>query len=154
MNRSSPLDTLIDQSRTARDRAGRALAEEQQNRAQAAAQLETLQQYRGEYRQKLQEAMQRGVGADTLNNYSRFILSLDSAIARARETLAQQGERLDTSRQHWQQRQRQLSSYDTLVQRRAHSEQQRQVQRERRQNDEMTQNLIARRSPAEDRNPL
>lgn len=154
MNPSSPLDTLIDQSRKARDSAGRALAEEQHCRAQTAAQLETLQQYRGEYRQKLQEAMQRGVGADTLNDYSRFIQSLDGAIARAREALAQQGERLDASRQHWQQRQRQLSSYDTLAERRARGEQQRQAQRERRLNDEMSQNLIARRPPAEDRNPL
>lgn len=153
MNRPNPLDTLIDQSRKARDSAGRALAEEQQSRAQTAAQLEALQQYRGEYRERLQEAMRRGVGTDTLNDYSRFIQSLDGAITRASDVLAQQGERLEAGRQHWQKHQQQLASYDTLAQRRAHSEHQRQALLERRHTDEITQSLIARRPPAEDRNP-
>lgn len=150
MTPASPLDTLIDQSRKARDNAGRALADEQRSRAQTAAQLQTLEQYRREYRQRLQDAMQRGVDATTVTDYNRFIDSLDSAIARARDALAQQGERLDASRQHWQQRQRQLASYDTLASRRAESERHRAQQRERRLADDMTQNLIARRPRTEE----
>ena len=153
MSPTNPLDTLIDQSRRARDSAGRALAEEQRCREQTAAQLDTLQKYRQEYRQRLQEAMQRGVGATTLGDYNRFIHSLDQAIARARGALEQHQERVDSSRQHWQQRQRQLASYDTLATRRAQGEQRHLQRLERRQADEMTQNLLARRPRAEGHSP-
>jgi len=151
---TGPLDLLIDQSRRARDSAGRLLADERRGQEQTAAQLETLQRYRREYCQQLQEAMGRGISAAALDDYNRFIRSLDSAIARARETLDQQEERVSASREHWRQRQRQLSSFDTLAARRAESERQQGERRERRQSDEMTQNILARRPRAEEPNPL
>lgn len=149
MSASNPLDTLIDQSRKARDNAGRLLAEEQRSSDMTAAQLETLLQYRREYCQRLQEAMGRGISAAVLDDYNRFIRSLDDAINRARAAQAQQQERLAASREHWRQRQRQLSSYNTLAARRAERERQQAERRERLQSDEMTQNLLARREPAE-----
>lgn len=154
MSATGPLDALIEQSRRSRDGAGRLLAEERRGREQTAAQLETLQEYRREYRRRLQEAMNRGISAATLNDYSRFIRSLDSAIARARDALDQQGEKVAASQRHWQQHQRQLSSFDTLAARRAEGERRREQRHEHRQADEMAQNMLARRSRAEDRPPL
>ncbi|MGL6159394.1 flagellar export protein FliJ [Microbulbifer sp.] len=150
---TNPLDTLIERSRRARDGAGRLLAEERRSREQTAAQLETLQQYQQEYRRHLQEAMGRGISAAALGDYSLFIRSLDSAIARARDTLDQQGERVTASQRQWQQRQRQLSSYNTLAARRAEGERHLAQRLERRQADEMAQNMLARRPRADDRTP-
>ena len=49
------------------------------------------------------------------------------------------------SQQHWQQRQRQLSSYDTLAARRAEQQRRQEQRRELRDNDELTNNAMARR---------
>ncbi|SFC62185.1 flagellar FliJ protein [Microbulbifer thermotolerans] len=150
MKASDPLNTLIDQSRKARDAAGRLLAEEQRGGETTAAQLKTLQEYRREYCQRLQEAMARGISSAALDDYNRFIRSLDGAIARAQAALDQQQERIAASRDHWRQRQRQLSSYNTLAARRTERERQQEQRRERLQSDEITQNILARRQSAEE----
>ena len=66
MNASNPLDTLIEQSRKARDHAGRNLADDRRGQAQSAAQLDALRRYRHEYCRRLQDAMSRGIVAATL----------------------------------------------------------------------------------------
>ena len=66
MNASNPLDTLIEQSRKARDHAGRNLADDRRGQAQSAAQLDALRRYRQEYCRRLQDAMSRGIDAATL----------------------------------------------------------------------------------------
>ncbi|MFD1215482.1 MULTISPECIES: flagellar export protein FliJ [Microbulbifer] len=153
MNHTNPLDTLIEQSRKARDNAGRALASERQSREQTAGQLETLQRYRSEYCERLQQAMRQGIDAATLDDYNRFIRSLETAIQRARDVLSQQQERVESSSAHWRQRQRELSSFSALESRRTQQEQQREQRRERLLADEMTQNLLARRPAADEYNP-
>ena len=89
--------------------------------------------------------MSRGIDAATLANYRRFIRSLDDAIDTALQALDQQQEKVAASQQHWQQRQRQLSSYDTLAARRAEQERRQEQRRELRDNDELTNNAMARR---------
>ncbi len=111
-----------------------------------AAELDALRRYRQEYCRRLQDAMSRGIDAATLANYRRFIRSLDDAIDTALRALDQQDEKVAASQQHWQQRQRQLSSYDTLAERRAAQQRQREQRRELRDNDELTNNAMARRS--------
>ncbi|HAS28573.1 MAG TPA: flagellar export protein FliJ, partial [Alcanivorax sp.] len=113
--------------------------------AQSAAQLDALRRYRHEYCRRLQDAMSRGIDAATLANYRRFIRSLDDAIDKALQALDQQQEKVAASQQHWQQRQRQLSSYDTLAARRAEQERRQEQRRELRDNDELTNNAMARR---------
>ena len=141
----NPLDTLIDQSRQARDNAGRTLAEERRGQQHSAEQLRALEQYRADYQRQLQDAMRAGIDASSLDNYWRFIRSLDDAIEHARRALEQQSERVVASRDQLQQRQRRLSSYDTLANRRAHQERTRETRRERRDTDEMTTHAMARR---------
>ncbi|WP_101675903.1 flagellar export protein FliJ [Alloalcanivorax mobilis] len=144
MSASTPLDLLIEQSRKARDHAGRSLADERRGEARAAAQLDTLHQYRGEYCRRLQDAMNNGIDAASLANYQGFIRSLDDAIERARAALADQGERVSASQHHWQQQQHRLSSYDTLATRRSRQQRQAQERQEQRHNDEQTNNTLAR----------
>lgn len=145
MQPSNPLDTLIQETRKARDHAGRALAEDRRGHQQASQQLDTLHHYKQEYGRRLQEAMSHGVDTITLDNYRRFILSLDDAIRSAGDALAQQQEKVSLSQQQWRERQQQLSSYDTLIGRRATHERQQEARRESRHNDEITNNAQARR---------
>ncbi|MCQ6261717.1 flagellar export protein FliJ [Alcanivorax sp. MM125-6] len=145
MTASNPLDTLIDQSREARDNAGRVLAEERRGQQHSADQLRALEQYRAEYRRQLQDAMHAGIDATSLDNYRRFIRSLDDAIDHARKALEQQSARVTASRDQLDQRQRRLASYDTLASRRAREARTRDARRERRDNDEMTTHALARR---------
>lgn len=144
MSAAKPLDLLIEQSRKVRDQAGRSLADERRGETQAAARLHTLTEYRGEYAQRLQAAMNQGIDAASLANYQRFIHSLDAAIEQAREALRHQGDRVSASQQNWRQSQRRLSSYDTLATRRAARAHQERERYEQRQSDEQTQNTLAR----------
>ena len=154
MSHSGPLDILIDQSRKARDNAGRVLAEERNAREQTSGQLDALQRYRSEYCERLQRAMAAGISASTLADYNRFIRSLDDAIDHARNLLTQQQDRVDSSSEHWRHHQSQLTSFSALETRRTKLEQRQEARRERRQADEVTQNLIARRASRDGRNPF
>ncbi|WP_231758116.1 flagellar export protein FliJ [Microbulbifer elongatus] len=154
MSRSESLDILIDESRKARDNAGRALAEERSASAQTNGQLDALQRYRSEYCERLQQAMAEGISASTLADYNRFIESLDGAIARARDVLAQQQDKVASTSEHWRHHQSKLTSFSALETRRAQLEQRKEARRELRQADEMTQNLIARRALRNGNNPF
>src|SRR5699024_6160739 len=78
-----------------------------------------------------------GIDAARLGDYRRFIQALDSAIEQARQALRQHTERVDAGRDHWQQQQRRLASYDTLARRRAERARQREQRREQRDSDEL-----------------
>lgn len=145
MRTTNPLDTLIEQSRKARDQAGRTLADDRNSEQQAALQLDTLQEYRREYQRKLQDALVQGVNVTSLHNYQRFIYSLDHAIDNAGNNLRQHNDKVDSSKQSWRQRQKRLSSYDTLADRRATRQRQHEAKQEQRQTDELSNNNQARR---------
>lgn len=144
MKTSNPLDTLIEQSRDARDHAGQVLAQDRRAERLTAQQLDTLQTYRQEYHRKLHAALMAGMNVGELNNYQRFMQSLDVAIGNAGTRLQQNNNKVSSSQQQWRQQQRQLASYDTLANRRATREQSRQTRQEQRRSDEATTNTQAR----------
>lgn len=148
---SSPLDTLIELARGARDQAGQALAQERQSEHQVAGQLESLNQYRLEYAQQLQQAMREGIDPATMRNYQQFLDSLDTALERARQSLEAQQQRVGQRRAQWQQEQRKLSSYDTLASRRQEQQQRREARQELRLSDELVNGRLARARHAADR---
>lgn len=142
--KSNPLDTLIEESRKARDKAGRTLAEDRRTQQQTARQLDTLTHYKQEYHRRLHDALMEGLDVGLLNNYQSFIHSLDDAIGTAGVRLQQHSNKVSTSQQQWRQRQKQLSSFDTLASRRDAREQLKQVRQEQRRSDEATNNAQAR----------
>lgn len=141
---ATPLDTLVDLARDARDQAGQALAGERRSEQQVAGQLESLGRYRLEYAQRLQQAMREGIDPATMRNYQRFLDSLDDALARARQALAAQQQRVGHSQAQWQQEQRKLSSYDTLVSRRAMQQSLQEQRRDLRANDDLVNGRLIR----------
>ncbi len=138
------LDMLTDLARDARDQAGKLLAQERQTQQQTEAQLHSLNRYRVEYAERLQQAMRDGIDPATMYNYQQFLASLDAALSRARKALAAQQKRVQQSQQHWQQEQRKLSSYDTLASRRLLEEHRRQARHEQKVSDDMVTNRLAR----------
>lgn len=144
MKSTSPLDTLIERSRDARDRAGQALAQDRRTEQLTARQLDTLQTYRQEYHRRLHAALMAGMNVGEINNYRRFMQSLDLAIGNADVRLKQDSSKVTASQRLWRARQRQLSSYDALASRRAAREQVREARQEQRRSDEVTTNTQAR----------
>ncbi|MCG7598647.1 flagellar export protein FliJ [Halomonas sp. McH1-25] len=146
---TTPLDTLISLTRDTRDNASIELGNLRRDLQSANAQLETLTRYRFEYRQRLQQAMESGIGPDSWRNYQQFLASLDAAIARARQTLGEREARLNQGQKRWQNEQRKLSAYDTLATRRETAVQQRANRQEQRLADEMAAGLVLRRQRQE-----
>lgn len=140
----SPLDTLIELARGARDQAGQALASERQNEQQVAGQLASLNQYRLEYAQRLQQAMCDGIDPATLRNYQQFLDSLDAALARSQQALQAQQKRVGQRQAQWRQEQHKLSSYDTLASRRQQEQQRCEARQELRLSDELVNGRLAR----------
>jgi flagellar protein FliJ len=144
MTTASPLHTLIELTREARDKAGQLLASERRSETQLTTQLQTLNHYRLEYAGRLQQLLSTGIDPATLHNYQQFLGSLDASITRARQAIDQQQQRVSAGQQHWQQQQQRLSSYSTLTQRRTAALQSQTQRRELRQSDELTTNALAR----------
>ncbi|MFA5677508.1 MAG: flagellar export protein FliJ [Pseudomonas sp.] len=142
----TPLDTLIDLAREARDGAARLLAGERHGERQLADQLALLESYRNEYRERLHEQMRSGMDSLRLQDYQGFLVSLDNAIIQAGSAMGEQRQRVTLRQQQWQQEQRRLTSYDTLAQRRNAERRREEARREQRDNDEFTTNTVARRS--------
>lgn len=135
---TSSLDLLAELAHKARDGAARTLAQQRQALRQLAGQLKTLQQYQQEYRQSLQNTLHaEGMSPASLANYRAFLASLDTAMDRARNSMAKQQAEIDKSKQAWQAEWRKAHAYETLLQRRAAQEQQVANRREQRQSDEL-----------------
>lgn len=144
MSASSQLAMLSDLARDARDQAGQLLAGERQNERQVAAQLESLNRYRLEYAERLQQAMREGIDPASMHNYQQFLASLDAALQRARQALDAQQHRVEQSQQHWQHEQKRLSAFDTLVSRRDAERLRQEARREQRISDEMAAGRLLR----------
>lgn len=144
MTAISPLDTLIDLARRARDSAGQKLAGARQTELQLRQQLQQLEEYRLDYVLKLQAALKSGTSLATVNDYRRFISSLDDALAHAQKELTNRQQLVSERQQALQSEQRRLKSYDTLVSRREKEVVRQEERRELRQNDEINNNTYAR----------
>lgn len=144
MSASSQLAMLSDLARDARDQAGQLLAGERQSERQVAAQLESLNRYRLEYAERLQQAMHEGIDPASMHNYQQFLASLDAALQRARQALDAQQQRVEQSQQHWQHEQKRLSAFDTLVSRRDAERQRQEARRDQRISDEMAAGRLLR----------
>lgn len=119
MTRKSPLDTLTELSRKARDQAAVVLAQDRHKQRQVEQQLDVLRNYRQDYARQLQAMLSSGISTAQLANYQRFLAQLDETIAQAGASIEQQSRRVEVSRRNWQREQRQLTSFDALASRRA-----------------------------------
>lgn len=144
MNPESSLDVLIKLTRDKLDEAGRALADLGTQKREAQSQLNTLDHYRSDYTQKLQDTTESGVTASNYHNFRHFIATLDEAISQQNRIIAQIDSRIETGRQQWHHEKRRLNSYETLQTRQFHQLQMREQRREQRASDEAAAGLYRR----------
>ena len=149
MSATSQLAMLSDLARDARDEAGQLLAGERQNERQVAEQLESLQRYRLEYAERLQQAMRDGIDPASMHNYQQFLASLDDALTRAQQALDAQQQRVQQSQQQWREEQQRLTAFDTLLSRRDAERQRQEARREQRISDEMSAGRLLRQRTAQ-----
>jgi flagellar FliJ protein len=141
MTAFSSLHTLIDLATDARDSAAVQLGRLRQTRQQSRQQLDALLAYREEYRTRMEAALADGVSMASLDNYRRFLASLDRAIVGQRAALADNDARVAGGKRHWQDRQRRLQSFDTLAKRRFDAHARIEAKREQRLSDEYAQRI-------------
>jgi len=141
-----PLDTLIGLAKESTDEAARALGRLNAERSHAERQLSMLQDYRQDYLQRLQNAMQAGMSAADCHNYQRFIATLDDAIGQQAAVLRQADTHLAQGRTHWQQQQRRLNSFDALAERERRAQAVQESRREQRVSDEFASRMMFRQS--------
>ncbi len=122
----------------------------QLNQQQQAAQtkLGTLLQYRKDYQERFQEAVQNGMSQSDLRNFQNFIQRLDEAIAQQRSANEQALNSVQTGRSELQDTQRKMKSFDTLEQRYLEIEKKLAAKSEQRQQDEHTGRFAAIKAAA------
>jgi flagellar FliJ protein len=122
------------QSRT--DEATRRLAKLIANEKDAKNKFQMLQEYRGEYASRFQQAAQNGISQREWHNYQEFLNRLDEAIDSQGQTVSQQEKNTLIGQTHWQQQRVKLKAFDTLSQRHNASELEQEVRREQKTQDE------------------
>ncbi|MFC0267305.1 flagellar export protein FliJ [Kushneria aurantia] len=136
MSDTSSLETLIELAEGDRDSAAKLLGELRSARQKENSQLELLLQYREDYRSRFEAAMQRGITIAAMQNYQRFLASLDNAIKHQRNQLNHSDGRVQRGEDNWRQQQKKVNSYDALRSRRHQEANKRARRLEQQQNDE------------------
>ena len=144
MTDPATLTTLIDLARQAVDDAARQLRALADARQEADGQLNTLQDYRQDYLQRLNQATQAGLSASNYHNFQQFIATLDQAISQQNKHVSQLDARIELGRAEWRQCQRKLSSFEALQARDERVRAERETRREQRLNDEISAALYRR----------
>ncbi|GAB3671518.1 flagellar export protein FliJ [Salinisphaera aquimarina] len=146
MPASKALDTLLELATDQRDAAAVALGKLNNAHQHSKQQLDALVTYREEYRRQLEASMAEGLSVASLDNYRRFLASLDAAIAHQCQSLDHSEQRVAGGKTQWQARQRRLQSYDVLATRRRDSAARAEAKSEQQTNDEYASRLGARGS--------
>lgn len=146
MSKLSSLNTLIGLATQERDSATTMLGELRTAQTQCEQQLNELLTYRDEYQRRFDDAMAAGISMATLQNYQRFVASLDKAIEQQRGAVTSSEDSVEVGKNNWQSKQRRLKSFDTLALRRHQIAERREAKREQLQTDEYASRASSRLS--------
>ncbi|BBV02023.1 flagellar export protein FliJ [Providencia hangzhouensis] len=145
MAKNNALTTLLTLAVEASEEAAKVLAQVRQTHTQMAQQLNMLENYQSEYRQKLNQTLHTGMESDKWQNYQQFLVTLELTIEQQQQQLNLWGQRVNEANRHWQEKQQRVNAFDTLIQRAEHTEYQRQNRLEQKQMDEFAQRATLRR---------
>ncbi len=137
------LDLLIDLAREAVDDATRTLGVLQTGFQQATGQLRLLEGYLDDYRTRLQESVGDGLQAAAWQNYQRFLVALEGAIAEQRHAVARAQTQLESGRDVWRSCTRRRDAFDALARRRLAERTRVESRREQRASDEFAARRFA-----------
>lgn len=136
MARRFPLQSLLDLARDQSDDAAQKLQSLKVIWQSAEDKLAQLQEYREEYRRRLQESTRQGMQASSWREFQLFLDKLDGAIKFQADEVAACEHRWGEARVEWLEQQRKLKAFDTLSHRHRRSEEKREAKVEQRELDE------------------
>ena len=140
---------LIERAREDYDRGTRALGQATTAHDRQLQKLQTLQDYRNEYRQRMEH--QAGGGGMTMTelvNFRNFVAQLDQAVDQQQRIVKQAEQAAEFARKQWHEAHRQLKSYEVLLARREAAAEQVANRREQRESDAYAQRIAqTRKSP-------
>ncbi|TGD73149.1 flagellar export protein FliJ [Mangrovimicrobium sediminis] len=140
------LEYLIGKAEKLRDSAGVELARSRNTEQQISDQIEMLTQYRQEYRRRLNQALLKGTPLHTVRDIQSFLVSLDQAIDNAYAYHEKQQRQTEDSFAEMSRCQRELSSFNTLVQRRQAAHARELDRRERKEQDALATRIHQRKN--------
>lgn len=117
MTNQFSLQSLLDLAQHQNDSATHKLGQLYMLQHNAQSKLETLQQYRKEYQERLQESTRNGIEPAELRNFQEFINKLDEAISQQLKQVGQSNASAQVGRGEFDSAQRKLKSFDLLQQR-------------------------------------
>ncbi|EPL3990984.1 flagellar export protein FliJ [Providencia stuartii] len=146
MSKNNALDTLLSLAVVASEEAAKVLAQVRQTQVQMTQQLNMLENYQAEYRQKLNQTLHSGIDADKWQNYQQFLVTLELTIEQQQQQLSLWEQRVSEANRHWQEKQQRVNAFDTLIQRAEQTKNQRLNRLEQKQMDEYAQRAMLRRN--------
>ncbi|HFT1683189.1 TPA: flagellar export protein FliJ [Providencia stuartii] len=146
MSKNNALDTLLSLAVEASEEAAKVLAQVRQTQVQMTQQLNMLENYQAEYRQKLNQTLHCGIDADKWQNYQQFLVTLELTIEQQQQQLSLWEQRVSEANRHWQEKQQRVNAFDTLIQRAEQTKNQRLNRLEQKQMDEYAQRAMLRRN--------
>jgi flagellar protein FliJ len=140
---------LIERAREEYERSTRALGQATTACDRQQQKLQMLENYRNEYRQRMeQQAAGGGMAMTELVNFRRFIAQLDQAVEQQQRNVRLADQGAEFARKQWQQAHRQLKSYEVLLARREAAAEVVANRREQRESDAYAQRIAqTRKSP-------
>lgn len=145
MSNNNALATLLSLAEDASEEAAKVLAQVRQTQTQMSQQLDMLENYQTEYRQKLNQTLHSGIDADKWQNYQQFLVTLELTIEQQQQLVLWE-QRVNDANCHWQEKQQRVNAFDTLIQRAEHTKNQRLNRLEQKQMDEYAQRASLRRT--------
>lgn len=140
----NPLATLMQLAEEAQQATARLLAGERRNEQQLVAQLRLLERYRLEYGERLDQLSDAGITRGALDDYQRFMRSLDAAIDTARQGLSVQVGKVAQYQARWREERGRQVAFSTLLERREAKAQRLEARGEARRQDEFSINQFLR----------
>jgi flagellar FliJ protein len=104
--------------------------------------LTLLEQYREDYRQRLQDGMQTGLSIQNLRNFQLFLDKIDQAVNGQQQLVRDAEQRRLKEQICWQENERKRMSYKTVEQRAEKTLQQKEARRDQKQTDEHANRLL------------
>lgn len=128
------------------DASARMLGVVLRQREDARAQLRLLEDYRADYRARLDSATRNGIGGEGLRNFRMFIGNLEAAIAQQTDVLATLQRQLAAATAAWEKQKRRVGSYEVLDERQVVMARRGDDRREQIQQDEMANRIHLKRA--------
>ena len=150
MSKTFPLQILIDLAKEQADIAVVKLGKLNRQRQDIDAKLELLMQYRQEYQLRFEESVRCGINMGELHNYRNFLGKLDLAIDQQRQLQVDFVQIVRAGQIEYQERQKKLKSFETLLERHQALEDGKTHRREQKEQDDFSNKAFLRNQAEEE----